>query len=618
MGELAEVEAGAPAAPAEFPPVAPDAAPPAALTWRLRSPLVPCSVHAMGETRADALFVGCNGGLVYRFDGVRADVSLALDESRVVSLLWASPSGEVWAGAQSGWSATSTTEIHRWDGTAWKKIPLGAERITSLTGAGTDVWITTKSEIRRWNGASFVTSYVAPAGELRSCAFASATRGFCTGTAGLAVTWDGVAWTPMTSPPWTDADEVLGVELGPFDGVPVFFWARPAKGPNGEDAEVHVATWKTNAFQPRAAKVFSFTSFEVPRRRTSHAVVNARTSYLLAIEEQYGKALIWDPVDDVFRSLCGPVLAFSAGEAKTRVGGHDGLLATVVGSGDAQLALSTTTPPFDPRDLSVAPGGAAWARIEDTTACGSVTDRLVRYQDGQWRDVAGPQSVQSGRGLAALAEDQAFTLTVVDGELVEQRAGAWSSRGAFDGAWSLSAKRPDDVWIGGYHDELAHFDGKAITTVAPRGLGRQVEQVVADEGVVWMVARGYTQADTDVHVYRFADGKREAWNMGVESYGTHVAAVDGGAWVSGSPAQAWDGTSFRALPFDASNVWARAKDEVYFTFGGDIFRWDGKTRTRVYHGFMPIRAIEGARERAFAVGNGGLTIELGSFPPGTK
>lgn len=621
VGDLAPPGDDGGAPPAPLPPPTDVDAGPATLTWRLRAPLVPCTIHAMDEQRADALFLGCTGGRVYRFDGVHADLSLELEDTRIVSLLWAAPDGQVFAGAQSGYGAKATTSLHRFDGTTWSKLPSGTERITTLTGTdATNVWVTTAAEIRRWDGAAFTTLYTATDGELRACAFAAADAGFCTGTKGLAVAWNGTAWAPMTGVPWSAAAEVLGVEVNPFDHVPTFFWGEPAKGPNGENADVHAATWKSGAFQPFTSHVPSFTDYDVPRKRTGHAVVNGKTYLLLSVFEQYGQALLFDPYEDGFRELCAPALAFSAGTAKTRVGGYDGLLATVVGSGGNQLALSPLTTGFDPQDLSVASDGATWARVADVATCGTTSDRLVRFEDAAWHDVAGPQPVQSGQALAAIGFDQAYTLTVAEGILAGYKDGAWADHGTFDGAWSLWAKKPDDVWIGGYTDQLAHFDGKTIATLLPKGQGRQVKQVAAtDDGVVWMVALGYTQNDTSVHAYRYADGKRAEWDLGIESYGTHVSALDGAhAWLSGRPAKAWNGTGWSDLPFDASNVWARAPDEVYFTFAGDIFRWDGKTKERVYHGFIGIRAIEGAKDRGMAIGPGGLTIELGVFPPGTK
>ena len=621
VGELAASPDAGPTEPATIPPgAAPDAGP-ASLTWKLHGPSVPCSIHAMSEERSDALFLGCNGGRVYRFDGVRADMSLELEDTRLVSLLWASPGGHVFAGAMSGYGAAATTDLHHFDGTLWSKLPIPAERITSLTGTSpTDVWFTTPSTIRRWDGARATVSFTATTGELRACTFATATEGYCTGTKGLGVRWDGASWTPLAGAPWSASAEVFGVELDTFEATPTFFWGEPASGPHGEDAEVHAATWKGGAFRVAAAHVPSFTRSTTPRRRTGRASVSGRSYFLLSLAEQYGQALVFDPRADAFRELCAPALAFSAGTAKTRVGGYDGLLATLVGSGADQLALTSEARGFEPRDLSVATDGATWARVEDTAVCGSVTDRLVRFEDGAWRDVAGPEPVQSGRALAALGFEGAYTLTVADGILGEYRSGAWSERGAFEGAWSLWAKRPDDVWIGGYDDGVAHFDGKSLTTVLPSRKGRQITQVVADaSGVVWMVALGDTQADTNVHAYRLADGKREEWDLGIESYGTHVSAIDRDhAWLSGEPAKAWNGAGWTSLPFDASNVWARSKGEVYFTFGGDVFRWNGVTRERVYRGFIPITAIDGSPGRAMAIGPGGLTLELGAFPPPTK
>lgn len=47
---------------------------------------------------------------------------------------------------------------------------------------------------------------------------------------------------------------------------------------------------------------------------------------------------------------------------------------------------------------------------------------------------------------------------------------------------------------------------------------------------------------------------------------------------------------------------------------GDIWRWDGKRRTRVYHGVIPISQIAGSKNRGFAVGPDGLTVVLQSWP----
>lgn len=75
---------------------------------------------------------------------------------------------------------------------------------------------------------------------------------------------------------------------------------------------------------------------------------------------------------------------------------------------------------------------------------------------------------------------------------------------------------------------------------------------------------------------------------------------------------------WKRLAFDASNVWARSADEVYFTSRGDIYRFDGTKQNRVFHGSIPITAIAGSKQRAIAVGPGGMTLELGMWPSQTK
>ncbi len=615
VGELRPQEdAGAPSV---LPEPTDGGAPAGELTWRLHAPIVPCSIYAMAEERADALFLGCNGGRIYRFDGVNAELSLAAPDTRVVSLLWGGL-GYVWAGAQSGYGPKATTQLYRFDGVEWRKVGAESARVTVLGGSATDVWSTTATEIRRFDGNGFVTTYTAPSGELRSCAFASPTRGWCTGTSGLAVAWDGTSWTPMKNVPWSAQAEVFGVEVSRDDSLPTFFYGEPITDPHGDWA-VHATKWSGVAFTSYAATVTTFASYSMPRARTAQVNVGAREYTLLSVEEQYGQALVFDRYADAFRPLCGPVLAFSVGSAKTRVGGYHGLLATIVGSGGSQIALSPTTEAFEFRDLSVASDGAAWARIEDTTTCGSITERVVRFEEGRWREVAAPQPVLSGQGLAAVARDRAYTLTLPDESLVEHGAGTWSDRATFENGWSLSARARDDVWLGGYADELAHWDGKTLDVLAGKGKGRQIRQIVSDGTNVWMAALGYTKDDTDVHVYRWSDGQRTEWNLGLERQNVRIAALDPEhVWMSGSPAQVWTGEGWKKLPFEASGVWARKADEVYFTKAGDIFRWNGADLVRVHHGFIPIMKIDGWRDGAIAVGPGGLTLELAAWPTTQK
>src|SRR4051812_22532521 len=54
--------------------------------WRRHEPLIPCSIYALAETRSDNLYIGCNGGLVYQFDGVDAHLALQADDASIVSL----------------------------------------------------------------------------------------------------------------------------------------------------------------------------------------------------------------------------------------------------------------------------------------------------------------------------------------------------------------------------------------------------------------------------------------------------------------------------------------------------------------------------------------------------
>ena len=587
-----------------------------ALSWKQHAPMVPCSVYAMADARAAGVWVGCNGGGIYLYDGVAARLAYSADEASIVSLLWTSPDGQVWAGAQSGFGEAAKTRLLHFDGGLWKDVAGPASRITSLTGVDAhDVWLTTDAAIYRLRDGVLEMSLASPGGAFRGCAFVDSTRGYCVGTGGLAVAWDGTGWTALAGAPWTPAAEVFGVEIDPFAKSADFFYGEPAAVSNG-DHQCSAARLVGPDFLPIHASTPCFASFSVARRRTGRVNVGTHEYLLLAPDEQYGGTLVFDPLADAVSPLCGPVLTFSTGLSNTSAGGFYGLLATIVGSGGSQVALSSaegSAITFD--DLSVAPDGTAWARTEDSAVCGTVSGSVVRFgPDATWQRIAGPSGVQSGRGLAATAVDGAYTIDLGRDMLLHYTAGAWVDGPTLNSGWSLAAPSSSDVWIGGIKDDLGKSDGATFHVVRPEGRTRQIEQVVPAGADVWLVSQGVTSDDSDVHLQRYSNGKTTEWNLGLAQ--VRISAVDEAhVWVSGSPAQAWNGATLTPLAFDATDVWARSSTEIYFTKYGDISRWDGNTLTTAHHGFIPIRTIAGAPDgRGFAVGPGGLTLELGHWP----
>lgn len=615
VGEL-RPDASAPT-PLTPPPDAGDAGARIA-SWRMHAPSVPCSIYAMDEAREDDLYLGCNGGRIYRFDGVRARLAYEIEDTAVFSLLWVAPDGQVWASAQASWERTATSQLHHFDGTRWSKVGDASKRITSVAGVGTsDVWIATETQILHHENGALVPVYTAPSGSFRGCSFTKPDDGICVGTAGLAVAWDGTTWTPIAGAPWSNAAEVFGVERDGFTKKTTFFYGEPLQHANGDHA-CRVASFAGGTFTSYQASIPCFADFRIARKRTGRVIANAISFMLLAVDESYGGALVFDLGGDTVQDLCGGVLAFSSGLANTRAGGLYGFLGTIVGAAGRSVALSATNgSSLDFKDLSVAPDGTAWARVEDTTACGSITDRVVRLENAAWTPVPGPQGAQSGRALAAAARDRAYTADIARDMLLAHAAGAWTDAAPVDDAWSLWAAKPDDVWIGGTQENFGHFDGKTFTWVKGPGRRRQVEQILGAGGDVWMVQLGVTSGDTDEHLVHFANGTITEVNLGVQFAGAQVrlSALDAAhVYRSGTPAQVWDGTKWKRLAFDANGVWARSPEEIYFTDRGDIWRWDGTTRTRVYHGFVPIMRIDGGAGRGFAVGPGGLTIELAEWP----
>ena len=335
MGELR------PDASASGPLVPPADVPDAGVSkarWRLHDPILPCTIYAMAEVRSDNLYVGCNGGRIYRFDGVRAEIALELADTSIVSLLWVASNGDVWAAAQSSYEATATTELHHFDGTKWSKIDIGTKRITSLAGAGTEVWFTTDTQIFRQVGGVFTPTFSPAKGVLRACSFLTPEKGYCVGTAGLAVAWDGTAWLPVTGTPWTAAADVFGVEIDSYNKKSTFFYGEPIDHSNGDHA-CRIAREAAGVFTNLTASMPCFSRMDVPRKRTGQVSVGFNTHMLIAPSESYGGTLAFNPDADAVEPLCGPIRTFSTGLGNTRAGGSYGLLATIVGAGGTQLAL---------------------------------------------------------------------------------------------------------------------------------------------------------------------------------------------------------------------------------------------------------------------------------------
>lgn len=617
VGELRAEEDGGPPGP-----IVPgsDAGDAGALvySWRQHAPTVPCTIWSMAERATNDVYLGCSGGRVYRFDGVKARLDLEAGDTSIMGLLWIAKNGEVWAGAHTEFDGDrAKTQLHHWDGSKWTKFGDATRRFVSLAGA-TDLWVAGEQDIFALEGGQLVSKYKATGGFFRACTFAAADKGWCVGTNGIAVAWDGATWAPIASPPWSPDAEVFGVEADSFSKVPTFFYGEPITHMNG-DHSCRVARLGTTY----TANIPCFPDFDVARKRTGVAVVSAKTHYLLAYSESPIHALVFDLAADNVSTLCGPVTTFASGSANTRVGGSYGLLSTIVGSGANQLALSgfggSTSSNTEFSDLSVAADGTAWARIEDSTACGTISDRIVRFENDEWEPVAGPQGALSGRALAAVSKDRAYTIDQFTDRLLIAEAGGWTEGPELKEPWSLFAVKADDVWVGGRLEGFGHFDGKTFTETQPSNRMRQAEQITAVGSHVWLVQQGVTSGDTDLHLVHWDGTKLTEENLGIDRLGAQVrvsAVPDDPNHVyrSGHPAKMWDGTKWNDLPFDANDVWARSPDEIFFIDRGDIWKWDGAKHTRVFHGFIPVTAISGSKARAFAVGPGGLTLEWAAWP----
>lgn len=607
---VGEVRVDDPTAPAEAADAGAPQPGPTENVWFRHAPLVPCSIYALAEVRADQIFVGCFGGQVYRFDGVTAKVDIDIGDAKAMfSLLWASSDGQVFAVAH-GPSKTAPSVIYRWDGSRWGVLSAPSRRITSIGGTdASHVWMTTDDAIYRFGASGFEKVFDAPGGAFRACAFANTNKGYCTGLHGLAAAWNGTAWSAVTNGPWSPQATVFGVESDPESAEVSFFYGEPV---SGSEYTCHIARTSGSTFKTFSASTQCSRYDDDIRKATGSVVVGTNRYMLVASDDQYGSMDVFDTIKDEVRPVCGPVLAFSVAPSQTRVAGHDGFLGALVGTGGDQVTLEMNgDSAWSFEDLSVAPDGTPWARVRSRTVCTSSDQRLVRFEQGAWRPVVAPLTALVGFGLSAIDHDHAQTINPWNGAISEYVSGNWIEHPTMDTAWSLDAKRADDVWIGGAEGSFGHFDGK-IFAAEPLPFGPvQIDQITTAGDDVWIVASG-RNSDTDTHIVRRAGGAFTEWKL-AGGYESRLSVVDAThIYRSGRPAAEWNGTEWKDLGFDADKIWARAPDEIYYTAFADIYRWNGRSAERVHHGLIPITALGGTKEHGFAVGSGGLTLELRS------
>ncbi len=614
VGELRGEPSTAPAARTRI--SSPHADKMASSSWKLHSPPVPCAIYAIAQVDIGEAYLGCNGGRIYRYDGVNAQLVFEAGEESVFSLLWAAPDGQVWAAAQSDDTKGATTQLYHFRAGEWRTVPSPAKRIVSISGADpSNVWIATETEILRLRGEAFVNAFATTSGmgEFRECTFAAPDKGWCVGTLGLAVVWNGVTWTPATDVPWSAQAEVLGVELDPLLKTALLVvYAEPVyRGSRTDDHTCRLARFEDGKFITYESIKHCSLDFTIARRRTGSVQIGVQT-YTLFTTSSRGGAAMFDR-KGTLSSICGPVLAFSEtatsvkGDIKTLVGGFHGFLATMAGRGDNVLSLSSANDSnIDFVDLSVAADGTGWARVKNMTACDSVSDQLVRFDNG-WKAIPAPQHALSGRGLAAIGRDHAYTLA--GDSLLESNDGTWVAHHLLKGPWSLSAKIANDVWVGG-GGVFGHFDGSSVRVGTHRIRG-SIEQILGVDQDVWLLTRSSINAEA--RLVRSSGEQVTEWD--VDKDGVTLSGIDAShVWRSGKPAAVWDGETWKPLGFDASSVWARTVDDVYFVNRGDISRWNGKTLERAFHGLIPIVRISGSLDRGFAVGPGGLTVEFARWP----
>jgi hypothetical protein len=250
----------------------------------------------------------------------------------------------------------------------------------------------------------------------------------------------------------------------------------------------------------------------------------------------------------------------------------------------------------------------AWA-VGRTTTAGVQTPLIAHWDGAAWSVVASGGAAE-GRLLAVSADapDDAWAVgSSGKSELLEHWDGSeWSvvsDPPPLNGMYSVAAKAPDDVWVGG-RQGLGHWDGTHWTPVGkypPPSSPEYSSIVVVSPTDIWATTRNELVERWDGTRWELIsegqidaiDGSTDSSIIGVGS--DNVGRWTGTRWVvhhlpTGSFAS---GTLTAVSATSNHDVWAVGSygegGHFYYTLGGIIEHWDGTSWTLIS---LPFRVRE--------------------------
>lgn len=282
--------------------------------------------------------------------------------------------------------------------------------------------------------------------------------------------------------------------------------------------------------------------------------------------------------------------------------------ATVQHWNGTEWTIRDTAPPngvVSFNSIWAAPDGATWVTLSN----GSVS-RIVGNGVAQRIETGCACFLGSVWGTSS----SDFWVTSLPGNILHYDGKAFTT--SYSGntpVGSFNGVSKDDVWVSGSDGMLLHWDGAAWTQV-PTGLGRGflgAVKALASNDVWWWAMSNSSASSAFMHWdgASLTTTRVDTTALGAFLYSATI--IDGRWWMVGGAGavytKAGDGIQAIVNPqvMNLTSMWGTADDNMYFTTGGRVLRWDGRA-TKEFRPQVAASAIDGirvdGRDELFGVG----------------
>jgi hypothetical protein len=601
------------------------------------------AIYGIFGTADDDIWLAGAEGTIQHWDGNHLTLAYQGVATQSFYAVWASGPSDVWVGGDGNGGAA----LVHWDGQTWSTDysvnGMGqALPIYAIGGsAAGDVWLLgSTGNTFHWDGTGWTLGRNAdaqapndflPAYVLRSVWSAGPHDSWAVGDDGVLLR-SVAGSTADSAPSWTSesngadplslgtGDDFIGVSGSAANDV----WAVTC---NAATQQVGFFHWDGGAWKAYPAQPAACSPAESSPAHESGRISVSSPNRALVMGRGYSfewDGVAWSP----FASSVAAASLWSDGSgapyAIVDIATVDGN-ASLSGNGNQVDRASVGSHDWAPvlpgmRDwlqyVSVTTGGSVWA----TTYEDSAQEAVMHWTDSGWTAAPKPKSADFS-GILAIADDDVW---VVGSQAVEHWNGqTWADQTPAGVQYPMGPLHRDAsgaIWLAiqspnAMIERLVGGVWTAMTPPEPKATFRAISSTSADD--VWMSGQDQNGDTIVAHwdglalteAYRVPSSSEEA------SGGTSIFALSpSDVWLSGSPPQHWDGTTWKPLADTdvyVTQIWADASDDVWMlgaNWQAGIHHYDGQTLTLAFTSSMNVLGLSGNDSQLWVVGESGLTL----------